>query len=182
MMRSLWLHYPKDKRAAGIGDEYLWGRDMLIAPVYEKGATARNVYLPEGKWYDWWTGKAVEGGKTITRQVDLSTMPNYVRAGAIIPFDPVRQYTSQAVDEPTTLKIYRGADGEYTLYDDDGISLGYLKGDSLQTLIKWDDSARRLTLEPITKQKAERRFKIELIPDGVTKEIQYAGQRLELQF
>jgi alpha-glucosidase/alpha-D-xyloside xylohydrolase len=182
MMRSLWLHYPKDKQAIGIGDEYLWGRDMLIAPVYEKGATDRNVYLPAGKWYDWWTGKAVEGGKTITRRVDISTMPIYVRAGAIIPFDPIRQYTNQAVDEPTTLKIYRGADGRYTLYDDDGISLGYLKGDSAQTLIKWDDSAKRLTLEPTTKQKAKRTFRIELLPDGVTKEIQYTGQRVELEF
>jgi alpha-glucosidase (family GH31 glycosyl hydrolase) len=109
MMRSLWLHYPKDKQARGIGDEYLWGRDMLIAPVYEKDAMSREVYLPAGTWYDWWTRKAVEGGKAITRQVDLSCMPIYVRAGAIIPFDPVRQYTSQKVAKPTTLKIYRGA-------------------------------------------------------------------------
>jgi alpha-glucosidase (family GH31 glycosyl hydrolase) len=180
MMRSLWLHYPKDKQARGIGDEYLWGRDMLIAPVYEKGATARKVYLPAGKWYDWWTGTAVEGGKTITRQVDLSCMPIYVRAGAIIPFDPIRQYTSQVVDKPTTLKIFQGHDGQYTLYDDDGISLNYLKGDSVQTRINWDDSAKRLTLEPTTKQKAERKFKIELIPDGTSKELRYTGQRLEL--
>jgi len=182
MMRSLWLHYPKDKHACAVRDQYLWGRDMLIAPVYKKGATSREVYLPEGTWYDWWTGKGVEGGKTITRQVDLSTMPIYIRAGAIIPVDPVRQYTSQAVDEPTTLKVFRGADGQYTLYDDDGISLGYLKGESLQTPIKWDDSAKRLTLGPTTKQKDERKFKIELIPNGVTREIRYTGQRLELEF
>jgi hypothetical protein len=68
------------------------------------------------------------------------------------------------------------------LYDDDGISLGYLKGDSVQTLIKWDDSAKRLTLEPTTKQKAKRTFKLELIPDGVTKEIRYTGQRVEMEF
>jgi alpha-glucosidase (family GH31 glycosyl hydrolase) len=181
-MRSLWLHNPNDKQACAVRDQYLWGRDMLIAPVYEKGATSRDVYLPAGKWYDWWTGEAVEGGKTITRQVDLACMPIYVRAGAIIPFDPIRQYTSEVVDEPTTLKIYQGADGEYTLYDDDGASLNYLKGDSAQTLIKWDDSAKRLTLEPTTKPKAERKFTIELIPDGVTKEIQYTGQRIELTF
>ena len=71
---------------------------------------------------------------------------------------------------------------EVKLNDGDGISLNYLKGSSVQTLIKWDDSAKRLTLEPTTKQKAERKFKIELIPDGVTKEIQYTGQRLELKF
>ncbi|MBT3296863.1 MAG: glycoside hydrolase family 31 protein [Verrucomicrobia bacterium] len=186
MMRSLWLHYPTDKQASRIADQYLWGRDMLIAPVYEKGATARDVYLPEGTWYDWWTGKAVAGGKTITREVDLSTMPIYVRAGAIIPLDPVRQYTSEKVDKPTTLRIYQGADGEYTLYDDDGASLDYLKGTSSKTLITWDDAAKRLTLEPLTRQdegkQAEREFTIELIPDGTTKAIGYAGQRLALTF
>jgi len=182
MMRSLWLHYPNDKHACAVRDQYLWGRDLLIAPVHKKSATSREVYLPEGTWYDWWTSEAVEGGKTITCRVDISTMPIYVRAGAIIPFDPVRQYTSQPVDEPTTLKIYRGADGQYTLYDDDGISLGYLKGDSVQTLIEWDDSAKRLTLEPTTKQKVTREFRIELIPDGVTEEIRYTGQRVELEF
>jgi alpha-glucosidase/alpha-D-xyloside xylohydrolase len=182
MMRSLWLHYPKDKQARGIGDEYLWGRDMLIAPVYEKGATTRDVYLPAGKWYDWWTGKLETGGRTVQRAVDLATMPIYVRAGAIVPIDPIRQYTGQKVDEPMTLKIYRGANGNYTLYDDDGISLDYLEGDSVQTLIKWDDAAKTLSIEPASKQTATRAFQVELIPDGRTKEIQYDGRPLELKF
>ena len=182
MMRSLWLHHPKDKQARGIGDAYLWGRDMLIAPVYEKGATNRDVYLPAGKWYDWWTGKAETGGRRVKRAVDLATMPIYVRAGAIVPVDPIRQYTGQKVDGPTTLKIYRGANGNYTLYDDDGTSLEYLKGDSVQTLIKWDDAAKTLSLEPASKQTATRAFEVELVPDGGTKKIQYTGQRLELKF
>jgi len=182
MMRSLWLHYPKDKQARGIGDEYLWGRDMLIAPVYEKGATTRDVYLPAGKWYDWWTGESETGGRTVQRAVDLATMPIYVRAGAIVPIDPIRQYTGQKVDEPMTLKIYRGANGNYTLYDDDGTSLDYLEGDSVQTLIKWDDSAKKLSIEPASKQTATRAFQVELVPDGGTKKIQYTGQRLELKF
>jgi alpha-glucosidase (family GH31 glycosyl hydrolase) len=180
MMRSMWLHYPKDKKASATGDQYLWGRDMLIAPVYEKGATSRDVYLPAGKWYDWWTGKALEGRKTITRKVDLSCMPIYVRAGAIIPFDPIRQYTGQKVDKPTTLKIYQGSDGQYTLYNDDGVSLDYLKGSSVETLIKWDDSAKRLTIEPKAKKNPKRTFKIELIPAGTTKTVQYTGRRLEV--
>ena len=182
MMRSLWLHYPKDKQARGIGDEYLWGRDMLIAPVYKKGATTRDVYLPAGKWYDWWTADPEAGGRTVQRAVDLATMPIYVRAGAILPVDPIRQYTGQKVDEPTVLKVYQGSNGNYTLYDDDGISLNYLQGDSVQTLIKWDDLAKKLSIEPASKQKANRTFKIELIPDSVTKKIQYTGQRLELKF
>ena len=82
---------------------------------------------------------------------------------------------------PMTLKIYRGANGTYTLYDD-GISLSYLQGDSVQTLIKWDDAAKKLSLEPASKQSATRTFQVELIPDGVTKKSQYTGQSLELQF
>jgi alpha-glucosidase/alpha-D-xyloside xylohydrolase len=138
--------------------------------------------LPAGNWYDWWTGEVETGGRPVQRTVDLATMPIYVRAGAIVPFDPIRQYTGQKVDEPTTLKIYRGANGKYTLYNDDGISLDYLQGDSVQTLIKWDDAAKTLSLEPASEQTAERKFKIELIPDGVTKEIQYTGQRVDLKF
>ena len=182
MMRSMWLHHPSDKKARSIGDQYLWGRDLLIAPVYKKGATTRDVYLPAGKWYDWWTGKAETGGRAVQRAVDLATMPIYVRAGAIVPVDPIRQYTGQKVDESTTLKIYRGANGKYTLYDDDGISLSYLQGDSVQTLIKWDDAAKKLSFEPESKQAATRTFQIELIPDGVSKEIQYTGQRVDLKF
>jgi alpha-glucosidase (family GH31 glycosyl hydrolase) len=109
-------------------------------------------------------------------------MPIYVRAGAILPVDPIRQYTGQKVDGPTTLKIYRGAKGNYTLYDDDGTSLEYLQGDSVQTLIKWDDASKTLNLEPASKQTVKRKFKIELIPNGVTKDIQYTGHRVELKF
>ena len=182
MMRSMWLHHPTDPKVRSIGDQYLWGRDLLIAPVYKKSATTRNVYLPAGKWYDWWTGKLETGGGSVQRAVDLATMPIYVRAGAIVPIDPIRQYTGQKVDESTTLKIYRGTNGNYTLYDDDGISLSYLKGDSVQTLIRWDDAAKTLSIEPASKQAATRAFQVELIPDGGTRKIQYTGQRLELKF
>lgn len=182
MMRSMWLHHPTDSKVRSIGDQYLWGRDLLIAPVYEKGATSREVYLPAGKWYDWWTGKLETGGRSVRRSVDLATMPIYVRVGAIVPLDPIRQYTGQKLDAPTTLKIYRGANGNYTLYEDDGISLDYLQGDSVQTLIKWEDAAKKLSLEPASKQTATRTFQVELFPDGETKEIQYSGRKVELKF
>jgi alpha-glucosidase/alpha-D-xyloside xylohydrolase len=158
MMRALWLHYPNDPEAVKLGTEYLWGRDLLIAPVVEKGAKARRIYLPEGKWFDWWTGEKLAGKRWIERPVDLATMPIYARAGAIIPLDPVRQYTAQSVTEPTLLRIYPGADGEFTLYDDDGQSLGYLKGsDSKETWIhfKWQDAAGKLTIEPDRRMKSK---------------------------
>ena len=89
MMRAMWLHHPDDPAAVARGDQFFWGRDILVAPVVEKGATARSVYLPKGAWNDFWTGERVEGGREIDRAVDLATTPIYVRAGAIVPMGPV---------------------------------------------------------------------------------------------
>src|SRR5260370_26347432 len=120
---ALWLHYPEDPGAVARGDEYLWGRDVLVAPVVEQGATSRKIYLPRGAWYDFWTGERQEGGREISRAVDLETMPLYVRAGAILPLGPVKQYTGEPVGEPLTSSIYPGADGGFLLYDEDCGSL-----------------------------------------------------------
>lgn len=186
-MRALWLHYPDDSKAASNGSEYLWGRDLLVAPVFEKGATARDVYLPEGIWYDWWTGRRHEGKTTVTRPVDLETMPIFARAGAIIPVDPVRQYVAQNVALPTTLKIYRGQDGEFTLYDDDGATLDYLDGEMTLTRITWDDTAATLTIEPAqatgaAEKPSSRPFMLEVIPGGQTRRVVYIGQPVSVDF
>jgi alpha-glucosidase len=188
LMRALWLHYPADPIARGLGNEYLWGRDLLIAPVFEKGATHRNVYLPAGKWYDWWTNAPVAGGSRITREVDLSTMPIYVRAGAIIPFDPIRQYAEQPVDIPTTLRIYPGSDGDFTLYDDDGISQDYLQGKASWIRITWDDAGHTLTLHPgapsgMTSQPVHRRFSLQVMTQAgkPVKTIDYKGEPLQVK-
>jgi alpha-glucosidase/alpha-D-xyloside xylohydrolase len=183
LQRALWLHYPDDARACGTGDEFLWGRDLLVAPVYHKAATSREVYLPKGEWYDWWTNSKVNGGQTVTRPVDLATMPIYVRAGAIIPFDPVRQYTAQVVGQPTTLKVYRGANGEFTLYDDDGISQDYLLGKGTWTRISWNDTKRQLTLEPgapagTTNIAGKRTFRVQVFPEGKTTIVNYTGKQI----
>ena len=134
MMRAMWIHYPGDRKALGKGDQYLWGRDLLIAPVYRPGARTRTVYLPEGNWYDWFTNTLISGGSDYTRQVDLETMPIFVRAGSIIPVDPVRQYVSEEVEDDLTFRIYTGADGEYTLYEDDSISNDYLRDKGYNTI------------------------------------------------
>jgi len=188
LMRALWLHYPTDRTARGMGSEYLWGRDLLIAPVYEKGATHRRVYLPAGIWYDWWTNMPLTGGTWENREVDLSTMPIYVRAGAIIPFDPIRQYAEQPVTAPTTLRIYPGADGDFTLYNDDGISQDYLKGKASWIRMTWDDAAHTLTLRPgapagMTSQPVHRRFAIRVMsqPGRPVKEVMYEGKPLKVK-
>jgi alpha-glucosidase/alpha-D-xyloside xylohydrolase len=186
LMRALWLHYPDDARASAIGDQYLWGRDMLVAPVYEKGAAARSLYLPAGDWYDWWTNERMAGGRTISRTVDLATLPLYVRAGAIIPVDPVRQFALEPVSEPTTLRVYRGADGDFTLYDDDGTSQEYLRNRGSWTRIRWDDAGRTLTLEAAppdgaTNTAAPRTFRVMLMPDGVVREVRFEGKRITVR-
>jgi len=188
MMRALWLHYPGDAEAVKLGNEYLWGRDLLVAPVVEKGAKSRRVYLPAGNWYDWWTGEKLSGQRWIERPVDLATLPLYVRAGAIIPLDPVRQYTSQPVAEPTTLRVYPGGNGTFTLYDDDGQSLGYRDGSDPKTVwirFRWDDANRRLTLEPEERMKqwpgGARAFAVESVGSGKKPDlVEFRGERVQV--
>lgn len=188
MMRALWLHYGDDEEALKLGSEYLWGRDVLVAPVVEKGAKVRRLYLPAGMWYDWWTGQKLQGKRWLERQVDLATLPLYVRAGAILPLDPVRQYTSQPVTEPTTLRVYPGASGTFTLYDDDGQGLGYRDGSDPKTVwirIRWDDATGRLTLEPDARMRqwpgGARVFTIEVVGRDVQpKRVEFCGEPVEV--
>jgi alpha-glucosidase/alpha-D-xyloside xylohydrolase len=184
-IRAMWLHYPDDPEAVKLGDQFLWGRDMLVAPVVEKGAKERSVYLPAGDWYDCWTAEKQAGKRWIKRPVDLKTMPLYVRAGAIIPYDPIRQFTSQPVTEPTTIRVYRGADGQFVLYDDDGKSLDYLKGQGVWTKFSWDDAKNQLVIEPdarTTGTPQERVFDVEVMPERKLQRVTFNGKRLEVRF
>lgn len=183
-MRALWLHYPNDPQAMKISDEYLWGRDLLIAPVVEKGATSRHLYLPASKWFDWWTGKEFSGPAWIDQPVDLATMPIYVRAGAIIPLDPVRQYTAEKVTAPTTLTIYPGADGFSTLYDDDGSTLDYQKNIACWTHFRWSDRTGTLTIEPDKRSKSwreKRNFEVKLAGSSSGQTVVYAGTKMDVK-
>lgn len=147
IMRALWLHFPDDPKAVLCGDEYMWGRNLLVAPVVEKGAATRQIYLPRGGWYDFWTGERVDGGRQIERKVDLETIPIYVRAGSLLPLGPVKQYVSEKVDEPLSLSVYPGADASFLLYEDDGSSFNYRKGEWMGIQMAWNDTARKLHLQ-----------------------------------
>lgn len=146
VMRALWLHYPEDPLAAERSGEYLWGPDLLVAPVTEEGAKSRTVYLPHGTWYDFWTEEPVEGGRDIAREVDLATVPLYVRAGSILPLGPVKQYATEETSGPLTLTIYPGRDRNSSLYEDDGVSFDYLKGAYARLESAWDNRHRRLSV------------------------------------
>jgi alpha-glucosidase/alpha-D-xyloside xylohydrolase len=147
IMRALWLHYPDDSVAVARGDQYLYGRDILVAPVVEKGATQRTLYLPHGDWYDFWTNERHSGGREITCDVDLSMMPLYVRAGAVIPMGPLKQYTGEPVDGPLTLTVFPGKDGKCFLYEDDGETFDFRRGAFMRLDMAWNDRSHRLVLQ-----------------------------------
>jgi alpha-glucosidase/alpha-D-xyloside xylohydrolase len=192
LMRALLLQYPDDPIAVSLGDEYLWGPSLLVAPVVEKGVKSRRIYLPRGDWYDFWTSEKLAGGRWIDRPVDLDTIPLYVKAGTILPLDPVRQYTAQTITEPTILRVYPGANGTFTLYDDDGHTQAYLadSGDPQAQWIRfaWDDAARKLSIDADDARMRQwppnliRRFILESIAAdgaGTGGEIDFKGQHVE---
>jgi alpha-glucosidase/alpha-D-xyloside xylohydrolase len=147
ILRAMWLHHPDDPAAVARGDQYLWGRDILVAPVVEKNASSRRLYLPKGRWFDFWTEEATDGGREIDRAVDLATTPLYVRAGAIVPMGPVKQYTAEPVDGPLSVTVYPGADGAFQMFEDDGTSFAYRSGDWMGLTFRWADRGRRLSVE-----------------------------------
>jgi len=182
VMRALWLHYPDDPKAVACPDQFLWGRDILVAPVVEKEATTRTVYLPRGTWYDFWTGEKFDGGREIERSVDLSTLPLFTRAGAILPLGPVKQYTSEKVDAPTQVTIYPGADGSFLLYEDDGISFDYRKGAWMGMELNWADARRTLTLRLAPRSRmlppAHRKFEVRV--ENSSRTIVFDGKPLDI--
>ena len=185
IMRALWLHYPDDPIAAARGDQYLWGRDVLVSPVVERGAASRRLYLPRGTWFDFWTEDRVEGGREIERKVDLATMPLHVRAGAILPFGPVRQYVDEPVDAPLSLVIYPGADGEFTLYEDDGMTFNYRKGEWMGIEAGWREAGRLLTLRLARGSRmlppARRTIEVRVAGERTSKTITFTGRALEVR-
>lgn len=184
IMRSLWLHYPDDPVAVARADEYLWGRDLLVAPVVEQGATSRRVYLPRGAWFDFWSGEQIEGGREISRKVDLGTMPLYVRAGSILPLGPVKQHTEDMVDQPLSISVYPGGSASFLLYDDDGISFNYRKGEWMGLRLDWNDNRRSLamSLAPGSRMLPVRPLSIEVKFNQATRMVVFDGRPLDLSF
>lgn len=147
MMRPLVMDFQNDAKVAAIGDEYMFGKALLVAPVVQKGAASRDVYLP-GKqpWYDFWTGAKHPAG-TLAAKADIATIPVYAKAGSVLPLGPVVQYADQKTADPIELRVYPGADGAFALYDDAGDGYGYEKGEHATIRLVWHNSAHRLVLD-----------------------------------
>jgi len=145
-MRPLVMDFRGDPRALNIGDQFMFGPAILVNPVTEEKATTRHLYLPKAKWYDFWTGAAVEGGKAIDAPAPLDRLPLFVRAGSIIPMGPDVQFAAEKPADPIELRVYPGADGDFALYEDENDTYNYEKGAYAVISFHWDDAKRSLTI------------------------------------
>jgi alpha-D-xyloside xylohydrolase len=149
MMRALAFDFRADEHALHIPDEYMFGKALLVAPVVQATAQAREVYLPgTDAWYDFWSGAKLRAGQVVTAKADIATIPVYVRAGSILPLGPVKQFADEKSDAPIDLVVYPGKDGTYELYDDGGDGYAYQQGAHALVRMTWHDGARRLDIAP----------------------------------
>jgi alpha-D-xyloside xylohydrolase len=145
IMRPLVFDYPTDSQVFDIKDQFLFGPALLVNPVTAAGVTSRDVYLPGGTWYDFWTGSTTAGGTTTRADAPLSRIPLFVKAGSIVPMGPFIQYATESAD-PLEIRIYPGQDGTFTLYEDGGDTYAYETGEYAQIQFTWDDAAQQLTV------------------------------------
>src|ERR1035438_798834 len=148
----------------------MFGPAVLVRPVYTQGAMSRTVHLPPATWYDFWTGEKQEGGKRIEADAPLAKLPLFVRAGSIVPMGPAMEWTTEKPADPIELRIYPGADGDFTIYEDENDSYRYEKGAYATIALHWDDGAKTLTLGAregsFPGMLAERTFRVVLVNKG----------------
>ena len=145
-MRPLVMDFRADQRAQNTGDQFMFGPAFLVNPVTDPAATTRQVYLPDAKWYDFWTGATVAGGHTINAIAPLERIPLYVRAGSILPLGPDEEWATEKAADPIELRIYGGANGDFTLYEDENDNYNYEKGTYATIPMHWDDASHTLTI------------------------------------
>lgn len=145
-MRPLVMDFRTDARAVDIGDQFMYGPAFLVNPVTEPGAAMREVYLPGAEWYDFWSGATVKGPSTVAAPTPLDRMPLYVRAGSIVPMGPEVEWSTQKPSDPIEVRVYRGADGSFTLYEDENDNYNYEKGAYATIAFHWDEARQTLTI------------------------------------
>ena len=215
MMRALVMDYAADKKASRLNDEYLFGRNILVKPVTDplytwkdkekkghtiypdvrKAAAPVNVYLPKGnKWYDFWSNTQYEGGQDIQRLCPIDIMPVFIKAGTILPFGPEVQYSSEKPWDELEIRVYPGADGKFTLYEDEGDNYNYEKGKFSEIQFVWDEADRTLNIDSrkgsYKGMLQHRRFHIVLVgtdsgtgdePMQASKSVEYDGKAVKVQ-
>lgn len=196
IQRPLVMDWRTDPRVWNIGDQFMFGPALLVSPVLQPGADHRSVYLPAAPaWYDFWTGATVQGARVIDAAAPLDRIPLYVRAGSILPLGPEIEYAAQNPGGPIELRIYRGADGAFDLYEDSGDSYDYEKGKHAIIPIRWNNAAGTLTLGArqgsFPGMIAQRTFRIVLVGGShgagpavsaaADKEVRYQGEQLDVK-
>ncbi|MFB5944873.1 glycoside hydrolase family 31 protein [Albibacterium profundi] len=146
MIRGLAMDYGDDEKTLNIDDQYMFGPSLLVNPVTEKGKVSRSVYLPHGSWYNFYDGSYFEGGKDVEADAPYERIPLFVRGGSIIPLGPELQYTGEKPASEIDLYVYAGADANFVLYEDDGLTYDYEKGESIQISLDYNDAAKTLTI------------------------------------
>jgi alpha-D-xyloside xylohydrolase len=147
ILRPLAMDFRSDKAAREIDDEFMFGPAFLVNPVTAYGARTRLVYLPAAAgWYDFWTGVQSAGRAMVRAPAPFDAIPIYVRSGSIVPVGPELQYTSEKPADPITVYVYGGADGAFTLYEDQGTTYDYEKGAFATIPLAWNDAKKTLTI------------------------------------
>jgi alpha-D-xyloside xylohydrolase len=187
----------------------MFGKSLLVCPVTEPMYTrvvsgegrnvireadftsvkSRSLYLPEGvDWYDFWSNERFNGGETVNRDAPIDLIPIYVKAGSILPLGPQVQYTEEKKWDDLEIRVYKGADGTFILYEDEFDNYNYEQGAYTEIAFHWDDSSRKLTIEnrkgSYTGMLNERRFSIKLIEPDTTNEVrlvEYSGKKTTLK-
>jgi alpha-D-xyloside xylohydrolase len=195
IMRPLVMDFNGDADALKQPFEFMFGKAFLVAPVTEPDIKEWDVYLPKSTtWYDFWTGKRFEGGQTIKTSAPLDKIPLFVKAGSIIPMGKFIQYTGQKLLDTLEIRIYKGADGRFDLYEDEGDSYNYEKGNYTVIPFNWDEKRQTLTIRDkqgyysgnLTKRILNVIFVNEseglgIAPAGVKKEIVYIGKETKIK-
>jgi alpha-D-xyloside xylohydrolase len=196
LMRPLVMDWREDVEAQNTGDEYLFGPALLVSPVYTEGATTRTVYLPKAIWYDFWTGDRVEGGKRIEADAPLNKLPLFVRAGSMVPLGPAMEWSTEKPADPLEVRVYAGADGDFTLYEDENDGYAYTKGAHATIALHWDDAGKTLTLGAregsFQGMLAKRTFRVVLVGRGhgagsgesasADKTVEFDGEKVAVRF
>ena len=147
IMRPLVMDWRTERNVWDITDQFMFGPALLVNPVTEAGATSRSVYLPPASgWYDFWTGEQVSGDQTLQASAPMDRIPLYVRAGSILPLGPEIEYAGEKPGAPIELRIYRGANGQFTLYEDQGDTYAYEHGAYATVPLSWNESSKTLKI------------------------------------
>ncbi len=146
LMRGLPMDFPDDPKVRDLSDQWMFGPALMPCPVYEYQARSREVYFPKGGWYDIYTGEYIQGSQTQVVPAPYERIPLFARAGSIIPFGPEIEWSGEKPADDICLYVYSGADVDFTLYEDDGLTYGYEKGKFSTIPISWDEASGTLTI------------------------------------